>query len=191
MRRRIAPLAVVASIVIAGCGDSDTLKNGGSQTAAGEESVATGTTRTPADYATIGDGEYVTDGNLSFRVTKLRRVTKTIGAGGVAPIAPAKGEALVDVTFEVFNMGNATAKPFCIGSGGRVLLDSQDLNYQPEDDSMYLGDDCAAVPPGGTRSYRQVYRVTKDATGFSMAFWDPDEPGDYEGATYVVARAAG
>lgn len=183
MRHGITPLAVLAvAAFAAGCGGND------QPTAATTRTTDTSTTPGgPKNTGTIGDGRWLADGTLAFRVTKLQRTTKPIGDPDITGIAPAPGEALVDVTIEVANEGTTTVQPFC-SSGGRVLIDDEQRNYQPEQDSMYWTKECATIPPGGTRSYRQIFRVTEAARGFSVGFYDPEEEGDTGGYTYVVAR---
>ena len=117
MRRGITPLVVlaVAAVSVAGCGGGN--KTSGPTTA---PDAAT-TPRGPVNTGTIGDGRWLADGKLAFRVTKLTRTTKTIGDPDITGIAPAPGEALVDATIEVANEGTVTVEPFCV-SGGRLLI---------------------------------------------------------------------
>lgn len=159
-RKRLAAVTCGAAVV-AGCG------TGGTATP-----TTTPTTTAPR-AGLVGGSESLPSGALAFRVPSAGIVTTPVG-----DIRPGPGEALVDARIVVENRGERTVKPFCVGDGGRVVVDPQGRNYTPESGSMMLTDECAAIPPGGEHTFRQVFRVTDTVTAFQVALWDPDAPGD-------------
>jgi hypothetical protein len=129
-------------------------------------------------------GQRGRDDGLGFKVLSLERVDSIPAADEFSEsIYPPPGGKLYQAVVQVKNLGDVKADPFC-GSGGAVLLDVNDRNYEYEDPIGGGSNDwiCdTGVAPGFNAQATLGFKVPGSFRMGGLVVWDSDSS-DYDGS---------
>jgi hypothetical protein len=126
-------------------------------------------------------GAVATDGDVNFRVLNVQRIDAYTTYSG--PHHPAKGAAFFQVRTQLANDGKEAADPFC-GSNGIRLVDSDDREFKPSDDSITIdgNETCSdGVRPGFRNVETLVFELPIGAKPAAVELWSKDDGDDYFG----------
>lgn len=139
------------------------------------------------DVTDLRMGQVGIDEEVAFRVESVKKVAR-LKRSYDSDLKAVRGADLWAAVVSMKNLGKVGKDPMC-GGGGGVLIDPEDRNFEPHEDSIsIMGNDegfCGGnIQPGFKATVTLAFEIPKGVRPAALALWSIDGD-DYFGESYL------